>query len=659
MPMNLHRTLRWTAAILLGLVTLAVLLVWLLGWNWMRGPIERAAVEKTGRVLVIAGDVQVHWGWPLPRITFGQVRFANPSWALAPQMVQAEAVEVTVHLPELLRGNVVLPEVRLQQAVVGLERGGEGRRNWLLDPQQQDASTAIRIDRLSVDHGTLGFDDVADKTRIRADVSSQALAAGGGVVFDARGQFKGLPLSARGSGGPVLALRDERTPYPIQVDATIGGTRVQADGKITSLVKLTALDMQLGLAGDNLEQLFPLLGIALPATRAYTTRGHLVHSGTEWRYDGFSGRVGASDIAGTLRVDTAGKRPRLQGDLVSRVLDIADLGPLIGSRPGTLVAARQVAVPVAGPTVTATPARARVLPDLPFKTDRWDSVDADVSLKVGTIRRAKELPLDNLVARLRMQDAVLTLAPLDFALAGGSLSAVVTLDGSKSPIQAHAVLRARKIQIARLFPTVDLSKNSIGQVNGEFDLRGVGNSVGGMLATSNGKLGLVVAGGEISQLMMEKAGLHLWEILQLNLSGDQRIKLRCAVAEFTVRQGNMHADALVFDTAVTTLNGKGDINLARETLDLRFDQDTKNTSPLALRSPIHVRGSFVRPEVGVDKTQVAARALGALALGIVNPLLALIPLVDAGPGKDSDCGQLVREARAPGPQVTAPAQPRP
>jgi AsmA protein len=34
---------------------------------------------------------------------------------------------------------------------------------------------------------------------------------------------------------------------------------------------------------------------------------------------------------------------------------------------------------------------------------------------------------------------------------------------------------------------------------------------------------------------------------------------------------------------------------------------------------------------------MAARALGAVALGVINPLLALIPLIDAGPGKDSDC----------------------
>jgi AsmA protein len=274
-------------------------------------------------------------------------------------------------------------------------------------------------------------------------------------------------------------------------------------------------------------------------------------------------------------------------------------------------------------------------------------VDADVALRVGTIRRAKELPLENLVVRLQLQDAVLTLDPLNFGLAGGALNAVVTLDGSKTPIQAHAVVRARKILLSRLFPTFDLGSTSLGQINGEFDLRGSGNSVGTMLATSNGKLGLVVAGGEVSRLMMEKAGLHLWEMLQLNLGGDQRIKLRCAVADFSVRQGNMHANALVFDTSVTTLNGKGDISLAQERLDLQFDQDTKNTSPLALRSPIHIRGSFARPEVGVDKTRLAARAIGAVALGLVNPFLALIPLIDAGPGADSDCAVLAREARAP------------
>ncbi len=108
----------------------------------------------------------------------------------------------------------------------------------------------------------------------------------------------------------------------------------------------------------------------------------------------------------------------------------------------------------------------------------------------------------------------------------------------------------------------------------------------------------------------------------------------------------MRADSLVLYTQVTTLISNGSIDLGRETLDLTLNPKTKKTSPVALRSPIYIRGSFAQPQVGIDKGRVAARAIGALALGVVNPLLTLIPLIDAGPGKDSDCRQLLLAARA-------------
>lgn len=268
-----------------------------------------------------------------------------------------------------------------------------------------------------------------------------------------------------------------------------------------------------------------------------------------------------------------------------------------------------------------------------------------MSLKAASIR-VDTLPLENLEGHLSLKDSVLTLDPLDFGVAGGHLMAVISLDGRQDPIAAHARLRARKIRIAKLFPDAKLSDSSIGQINGEFDLTGKGNSVGRMLATSNGKLGLIIARGEISRLMMEKVGLHLWEILELNITGDRLIKLRCAVADFDVKNGTMDTQALVFDTEVTTILGTGTVDLAQEKLDLTLNQKTKKTSLLAVRSPIRVRGTFAQPDVSVDRGVVAARTIGALALGMVNPLLALIPLIDLGPGGDSDCQQLVRDARA-------------
>ena len=663
--MSTSKWLKWVAAIVLLPIPLAIVFIAIAGWNWLRAPIEREVLDRTGRVFKINGDLRLKWHWPRPHVEAAAVTFANPDWALQKQMLSADLVDVTVDLSRLFKRSISFPDVRLVRPVVFLEQGSGGRKNWLLDLDQQDEAARIGIERLTLDQGILGYDDSAQKTSIRASLTSTTGsaegAAGTGVAFSASGRYKGLPLTASGSGGPVLALRDDTLPYRLVIAAAIGRTHLKGEGTVTSLSRISALDMRLVLAGDSLDQLYPLFGLALPATRAYTSSGHLLHHGSIWRYETFAGKVGSSDIAGTLQVDVAGKRPALQADLVSAILDLEDLGPVIGARPGSVKQAKAQAAAVAGaaPAATAATARkptsGRVLPDLPFNTERWDSVDAEVTLKAKSIRRASELPLENFNTHLSLRDSRLTLDPFSVGVAGGRLEGTISLDAQQQPIKARVLLRARRMQIAKLFPTVAQTQSGIGQVNGEFDLSGRGNSVGTMLAGSSGKIGLVVAGGEISKLMMEKAGLHLWEILLLGLSGDKLVKLRCAVADFEVQRGNMRARALVFDTEVTTIGGSGSIDLGHETLDLILRPKTKRTSPLSLQSPILVGGTFARPEVGVDKGQVALRAVGAVALGVINPFLALIPLIDAGPGADSDCAQLVRDARAVPP---APGKPR-
>jgi len=624
--MTRNRIFLWIAATLAAPFVVMTLVLALFGWNWLRGPIEHWAEQKTGRVLAINGDLSLHLGWPWPRIQADAVAFANPPWAQERQMVTADTVDITLDLRQVLQGNLLFPTVHLLRPVIFLEQTAQGQKNWLLDVHQTDEAARIRMGQLTLDQGVLGFDDVAAKTHIRAEIST--LADTPGTAFHAKGHLRGLPFEAKGTGGPVLALRDEGTPYPLDIDTTIDRTRIQASGTITGLVSRSAVNMNVAVRGDSLEQLYPLFGIPAPASHPYAVRGQLVHSGERWRYESFAGRIGNSDIAGMAQVVTGGKRPALTAQLTSKLLDLGDLAPAIGVRSAS-----------SAPTPVAATRQKKVLPDVAFKTDRWTSMDADVRLQAQHLRRAAALPLNDLSVRIQLRDAVLTLDPLDVGVAGGNVRAQVSLDGSNQPIKAKAQAEVRKVLLSGLFPDLVLNQATIGEINGSFTLSGSGSSIAGMLATSNGHAKLDIAHGEVSQLMMEKAGLHLWEIMGLTMTGDKRIVLRCGQARFSVRNGVMLADTLIFDTAVTTLIGSGQIDLAQETLALTLNPKTKNTSPLALRSPIYIRGSFDQPTVGVDKGRVAVRALGSLALGLVNPALALIPLVDPGPGKDSDCGR--------------------
>lgn len=69
-------------------------------------------------------------------------------------------------------------------------------------------------------------------------------------------------------------------------------------------------------------------------------------------------------------------------------------------------------------------------------------------------------------------------------------------------------------------------------------------------------------------------------------------------------------------------------------------------------------GTFSDPSVAVEKGPLALRAGAAILLGMVNPFAALIPLIETGPGTDSNCAELLasveKAQRASGAAKTSP-----
>src|SRR5690606_22417965 len=122
-------------------------------------------------------------------------------------------------------------------------------------------------------------------------------------------------------------------------------------------------------------------GIVLPNTRPFSTDGHLQGSmkpdDARWRYEDFNGTVGESDLHGTLEYVDGGDRPKLTGELTSRLLQFEDLGPLIGVG-GTEAdpAAKEQKAKETQKESNKEPGK--VLPDNEFTTDRWTAMDLDL-----------------------------------------------------------------------------------------------------------------------------------------------------------------------------------------------------------------------------------------------------------------------------------------
>jgi AsmA protein len=618
----MHTALKWTVGLVLALlVALALFLTF--GLNTLRGPITRAVSDATGRELIIEGKVRTVWSWLHPRFRVERVSFANADWAKEEFLFRADAVEAEVRLLPLLRGRVVVPEVHLEGAEVNLELDEEGRKNWILDREQKEdkKESRVHLERLTLDQAHLSYADAAREIDIQADLNTDVT----GVVFATAGSYQGMPLSASGHTGHVLSLRDESNPFPLKAEVKIGKTQVSLDGSVTGLVGLKKIDTRIRLSGGSMSDLYDIINVALPQTPPYSTQGRLLREGTLIRYDDFTGKVGESDIAGFLQVETGGKRPFMQGDLQSKVIDLADLGVVVG---------------------TEQPREKGVLPDAPFDPARWESVDADVRIKAGTLRRPKQLPLQNLSARIQMKDRVLTLNPLEFGIAGGKFAGPVRLDGTADTIRADLRMRVQKLQLAQLFPTLEQNKASIGDISGLVELAGTGNSVARMLSSSNGKIGFYMDGGKISRFMMEVVALDLWNAARVKLKGDELVDIRCAIADFAVKDGVANTNAFVFDTSVVLVEGGGTVNLKTEEMDLKLRPKPKDSSLASLNSPLYLRGTFSDPKPSPDVGRLAAKGVGAVLMGVINPLLAVLPLLKEGKEQDSPCQELIAQATA-------------
>ncbi len=623
---------------LFGVLALAlIVLIVLWDWNWFKRPIERRVTTQTGREFHIDGDFDVDLGRTLT-ITADGLRFANAPWAREPEMARAKRLEFDLRFWPLLSGNLQIPRIALDQPVLHLQRDRKQQGNWVF---KSGDSELPEFRNVRIDQGLLTYFEPARKTDINVSLGSKARREGDAepaILVDGGGRWNGNAFKVAGSAESPLELRDSDRPYRIDLKASAGATRAHARGVLLDPLRFRDLDLKLALSGKNLADLYPLLGVAAPDTPPYALDGRLTRDildskRSTWHYDKFTGKVGDSDLRGDVAVTVGGKRPLFKANLTSRRLDFDDLAGFIGKAPQA--GRGEASNPALATKAASEEASPRLLPSDPYKLDKLRAMDADVRLKAARIDTIT-LPMDDMDAHLFIDNGVLRLDPLDFGVADGNIHSTIRMDARERTIRTQAKISARGMTLGKLMPKADLGKTAVGKVRADVAVITQGNSIAAMAANANGDAEAGMGSGQVSKLLMEFASMDLAGILKIKLTHDQQIPIRCAYGDFAVKDGVMSPNALVFDTSELRLNGQGVIDLDDERLDLTFKAHNKKFSPLSLRSPFYVRGTFKNPNVRPDYVRIGLRAATAAVLAsIAAPVAGLAATTDLGKAKDA------------------------
>jgi uncharacterized protein involved in outer membrane biogenesis len=647
-------------AVLIAIPVIAIIFVLTFDWNKARPWLNAKVSEAIERPFAIRGDLAVEWevpakrmakadrhlrDWlPWPHLIANDVHVGNPASMKQMDMARVRQFSFSLNPFGLLHHTIGIPVLRFDSPYVELQRTDSTHYNWVYKKKEEKSKWELDLERVVLTDGVVRVIDAVTKADVTAQVRTLDKDAKYGVGFTVSGSYNGAPVTGGGKVGQVLSLKDQDTPYPVQADMRSGPSRIAIEGTVTSPAKLKAVDLQLELAGRSMARLYNFTGITLPETPAFSTSGHLKgeldRENGRWTYDKFKGKVGSSDIGGKLVFEGGKPRPKLTGTVSTRKLVFSDLAPLIGGDSNESKKARGVEAVQPG---------GKVLPVEEFRTERWKAIDADVHYAAEQIIRDKTLPINKLSTHLIMKDGVITLAPLDFGVAGGTLRSTIRLDGSGArgnTIAATAKVQARHIQIKQLFPTIEKMQATVGQINGDAQLSATGTSVAALLGSSNGEVKALVNEGTISKMLLEQMGLNVGNIIMTKLFGDKQVQLNCLAADFDVNKGVMQSQVFVVDTQEAIIRVNGAVSLANEQMDLTIKPETKALRLFTLRAPLYVRGPFSKPDVSVDKGVLALKAGGAAVLATVAaPVAALIPLINTGPGENSECGKLVALAK--------------
>lgn len=653
---------------------IALILGEVVGWPFLRAPAERFMSSSLKRSVRLDQPFQVRFVGGI-RLKAGGLWISAPEGFDAPYLIDAKNIVLNLRYGDLLdiktnkdkTSPIRIKTLHVEDADAYLIRHADGKSTWQFDKDENEPSRSVpAIENLLVLNGKAIVKDPLTESDLKVDFStkegSNNLTTTSKV--EAQGKFRQIPLEAElATDGFLPIAAQDKTLAPVNSKGWIdyGGVHVDFNGAVTDLFGKKNIKGKFSAKGPSLSTFGLLASTVLPTTAPFKLQGNIEKSDKVWNADITSARVSNSDLFGHFIYDTRPDVPMLEGTLKGKRFYLVDLAPAFGVTKKD------------GSKDDSTPDR--MFPDRPLDLPSLNRMNAHVIVDLDYVELGKAFntPMAPFKAELDLNTGKMSLTKISATTADGSVSGLISVDAHQLADQQTANKKYKnpselpewridlqwkdinlekwlRVSKDRKDTAAKKGKKEIppayvtGTLNGKTNLAGKGNSTAELLGSLDGDVSIYIHHGAMSHLMIEALGLDMAQALGVMMQGDKTLPMQCAVMNLKARQGIASPNVALIDTPVTLILFDGNIDMAQEKLNLRLIAKPKNVSPFTVRSPILIKGTFVKPAISAEPGPIAAKALGAIALAFINPLAAILPFIDTGSRDDhSSCSKALIE----------------
>lgn len=720
--------LRALGVLMLGLVVLAAGALTLLALappaDLIRDKVTSEFKNRTGRDLVIRGKTKLTF-LPSLGVELGDVTLSAPQNMPGAPLLTAEGLSMRVALMPLITREVAVEQMHLRKPVIDLRIDAQGRRSWdfarLIDPDTpgspvryaqvnprgadgkpvpkelqdfaRNASTppsaksrlgvnSVAMDDVRISEGTLRYTDVRQGLRhelTSLDARIAVKETNGPLEIDGSFVTGGEKVTVAGHASSLLELLDER---PTKVTVKLGSQSLDIDYNGTALIgQASAFEGKLSVKAPSLDGLGRLVQLPIAGTAklgALAIDGQLRTGKTSVGLSEANLALGDVTAQGSLAVETAGARPRIDANLRIAALDLNQLAAKLegtsltpGSAPpvppradgwGPQVApvtpvppAKQAAPAAPQPPAKAAPAERapqsiedlinRTAPPGPAvrgftrrSSDGWSSeaidttafriVDVEARFDIGRIVWA-DAKIGPSTSTVQLKAGALKLDVPQVELYGGKARGLVTIDAREPAMTVGANLSGDGLSALPLLK--DLANLDVIDGRGRLAIAvsAKGGSERELIGTLAGKAELNLANGAVhgwdaGQII---AGLGQGRIPKPDRVPGAKTAFNVLASSFQIQHGVARTQDIKLESPTINSTGFGVINLVDRNLNL-----TLKPKPIAIGGvggveiPLRVAGPFdnvtVMPDAGgILKSQPVQDAAKKLKEGDVDGAL--------------------------------------
>ncbi len=350
-----------------------------------------------------------------------------------------------------------------------------------------------------------------------------------------------------------------------------------------------------------------------PFTRA-KLQGNLEADNTGASLSNLTLQLDDATFRGNLAADLLQTPPHLKGDLNAEWLTLTQTPPAVPESATIDDSALNGLKPAAKKQPKGWDTTA-------YSFGALTQANADLNITVGSIR-LNDSVINDVKASTNVQNGKAVVNVHNAALYGGTGKGSLTIDSATPMPTLSKQVTLSGVNMGNLLRDFYNMDNVEGTGNLELSTTAQGRSEREMIETLQGSGSVLLRDGDIKGVdilrLVQNAQPQPKPVEGEEAPAPEHTQVANLTGTFTIDKGIVYNDDLLMEGPLTTLTGKGEINLPREILKYRLkpklDLALEHTA-ISLQVPVVVKGSIYDPQFSSDPKGLITEGVRARALG--------------------------------------------